>query len=137
MSDLQQVLDQIKTMENNILTKIESTLDAKIAAISDKVLQKAHENINNNSVAIAEIKDQLSPIKEDLSSNNETVQEVIENINDVTERISKCERNDALNDMRLKSIEEEIGDRTYQLTMLIKDESGILNSRLLHFKPKY
>lgn len=115
MSDLQQVLEQMKIMEANIVTKIEGTLDAKIAAITDKVLQKAHDNISNNTLAIAEIKEQLSPIKEDISSNSETVQEVISNINDVTERISKCERNDALNDMRLKSIEEEIGDKTYEM----------------------
>ena len=87
MSDLQEVLAQMKSMENNILSKIEVNLDAKITAITDKVLQKAHENINNNSSAIAEIQSELAPIKEDLISNAETVQEVIDNINDVTERI--------------------------------------------------
>ena len=36
--DLKEVLNQMKVMENNILSKIESTLDAKIAAITDSVM---------------------------------------------------------------------------------------------------
>ena len=106
----------MKTMENNILSKIESTLDAKITAITDSVLQKAHENNTQNTAAIIEIQSQLTPLKEDMTSNNETVQEVIETMNDVTERIAKCKKNGILNDMRLKSIEDEIGDKTYQMS---------------------
>ena len=98
-------------MEKNII----ENMDEKIAAITDTALQKAHNDITANSTAIKNVQADLSPLKEIVADNSLHLKCSMETQEDMKQRISNCEKIDALNVLRMQSIEDELGQKAYQM----------------------
>ena len=136
MTDLDKVLEHMKQMENTLLTKLEKTIDEKITTITDTALQKVHMNITNNTAAINEIQNQLTLLKDDVSANTSSVNETIENINGTNKRVAKCENDLIPSDMRLQSIEDELGEKTYQMSYTVKRRIKSIENDIAVIKSK-
>ena len=81
-NDTDKLFAKLKEMEDNIVNRLEVKLDDKIRDMMDNTLQKVHQSINNNSEAIRQISDDLSPVKKNLCDSIANIESMQSEIKD-------------------------------------------------------
>ena len=116
MASIEEIKNLFDTFETKLMGKIEVTLETKIAKITEDALQKAHNRIATNAASIMEINNEITPIKNQMVNNTQAINEIGDEQSDMKERLNAMEKANTLNEMRLKSVEEELQEKAYQMS---------------------
>ena len=79
-------------------------------------LQKTHQEIVKNANSIVEINNELTLLKYQLIYNTQSIHAITDEKSDLKEILAAIERANNLNELRIKSVEDELQDKVYQVS---------------------
>ena len=73
MNDTEKLLAKMQAMENSIVTRLESSMDAKIAKLTDEALQRMHNDITQTNNSVKDLGDEMETVKEKIATNTDEI----------------------------------------------------------------
>ena len=115
MSNNDDILEQLKKMEDNIIAKLEQKIDAKITEMTEKTLQDHHSKINKNIEDISDLTETLIPISDNVAKLMNDVEEMKTQFKDNEEKADRNASDTKLLDEKIQSIEEVLDHKAYEM----------------------
>ena len=91
MTELSELFNKLKELEDDIIARFQDTLNDKIKDITDTALQEVHDDINKNSEEISKINADISPMKDNIENTMIEASTINEKIQDADQRLNTCE----------------------------------------------
>jgi hypothetical protein len=106
-----QLLTFLKQMENNIIKTMETKIETKLDNITNEIIPKMNKKLQNIENKSNNIYDEFVDLKAKQVTLEEDVETIKEDVTTINERMTKTDKINEINELRIKSIEKDLDDK--------------------------